>query len=148
MKSALADSPHFRHTNFAVGAFLVLQSLLQGLRWHLRQERVLLVPVRQQATQPGIDQAFLFFVVDETTGPRELPQVAELLAARPEFEPVGLPSQHGLKYIWSRGISKKINRGRHSRFSMAHLVLLAKFRAGHLAGRAFPVACSGKSDLT
>src|SRR6266481_211241 len=110
--------------------------------------------------------------------PRELPQVAELLAARPECEPVGLPSQHGLNIFgpW-RSVKNSIVAGIRVSAWHVHLVFITEYRhrvfdghawgrpscppgsgplstagghleAGQLAGRAFPVACSGRSDLT
>ena len=80
IESALADSPLPR-------AFAGLAHIPY---WQVLDKHVVFVDL---ARGPKL---FSDVGVDETTGPRELPQVAELLAARPEFEPVGLPSQHGL----------------------------------------------------
>src|SRR6267154_1163841 len=61
--------------------------------------------------------------------PRELPQVAELLAARPECEPVGLPSQHGLNIFgpW-RSVKNSIVAGIRVSAWHVHLGFIIKYR--------------------
>src|SRR6267143_2261585 len=88
-----------------VRSFQVLQRLLQRLRWYVGQELVLHLPVWQESAQASVAQSLFLLlvafdvesqtlVVDEAARTSELPQVAELFAARLKFEFERLQSQH------------------------------------------------------
>src|SRR6266513_2895141 len=125
IESALADSPHFRY-QLRLGLAVICRYLTAsspcyraGAAGVLRRHGVEKTTPPVGLVLPLTAQFERAPVPDSAGEPRLLPQVAELLAARPEFELVGLPSQHGLKYIWSMAIRKELNRGRHSSFCMS-----------------------------
>ena len=125
-----------------VGAFKMLERLLQGLAWRFVEPPCLRfrLPCSERLAQSGIAE-LLFprlasillqskrLVENESARPGEAAHLALLLAVGLEFESVGLKALHADSIVWSMGENNEIRRGRHCVFDMhVHLVFMTKYR--------------------